>query len=714
MKKLLPLFLILLLCGFKSQASHLSGAFITYTHVSGNTYDIKLELLRDCTGVTFLGTENIAVSSASQGYSTIVTLDTTGAGGVTNAGVLCLTGQNTCTNPAAIAPGYEYWHYAGQVTLPSTANDWYFVYSNCCRPMNVNNLSSTSYTVYAFLDNSVAPNNGVQFQNAFNVLSGTGVNNITNLSSFETDGDSLHYSLTTPLDINISTNCLYNPGYSLANPFSTNGSITINAQTGVLNYTNSMIENDVIAVKVDEYRNGVLIGTCLKDIMLNFIPGGNITPTASGIGGGASFIYTYNVCPGGAGVNFNINSSDANTADSTRLEYIPNLTNAVFTTNTGVQNQTGTLTWTPTVADVSSTPYLFNVKVYDNACPMNGENTFTYLVYVNQCNTDSVWAGDANADFIVNNQDILALGLANGSTGSVRAGATTNWQAEYCLDWAQTFVSGINFKHADCNGNGTVDIVSDQAAVTTNYGQFHNKKDVEGKKLRGLPELYLDVTGVTFTPGTTVQLPIMLGNPGKPLSSFYGVASTLDATNAFAQTGMQINKIGNWIPAAELASFDKKITNARNEFAITKFNQTGTNGYGQIGTLTYTIAANAIPGSIVDFNFVNTKVINTLGDTIAIDVPDVFATIGAPLSVGNIAFTAVQVLPNPATNNLAIEVADGQTYTFTLTNAAGQILQLLQTNKNTNIDISAFARGLYFLNISDAKNNRFSSKLILQ
>ena len=53
--------------------------------------------------------------------------------------------------------------------------------------------------------------------------------------------------------------------------------------------------------------------------------------------------------------------------------------------------------------------------------------------------TDSVWAGDANADFTADMYDPLAISVAYGTSGTVRPGATTTWQAEYCPDWGNEF-----------------------------------------------------------------------------------------------------------------------------------------------------------------------------------------------------------------------------------------------------------------------------------
>ena len=67
-----------------------------------------------------------------------------------------------------------------------------------------------------------------------------------------------------------------------------------------------------------------------------------------------------------------------------------------------------------------------------------------------------VWPGDANYDLTVNNFDVLNIGLAFNETGPVRVGATNNYVAQPATDWSSFFQSGVNKKHADCNGDDFV------------------------------------------------------------------------------------------------------------------------------------------------------------------------------------------------------------------------------------------------------------------
>ena len=71
--------------------------------------------------------------------------------------------------------------------------------------------------------------------------------------------------------------------------------------------------------------------------------------------------------------------------------------------------------------------------------------------------SSDVWPGDANYDLVCDNLDILNIGVAFAESGPTRAGASNSWTAQPANDFGNWFSSAVNMKHADCDGNGTVD-----------------------------------------------------------------------------------------------------------------------------------------------------------------------------------------------------------------------------------------------------------------
>ena len=96
------------------------------------------------------------------------------------------------------------------------------------------------------------------------------------LGATQINGDSLTYSIIEPRGGDIQcpindTTSSYGPLYSVNYPFSSSTPIILNHQTGILNFTPSNVANYIIAVLVSEYRNGDLIGTVRRDILIYFI-----------------------------------------------------------------------------------------------------------------------------------------------------------------------------------------------------------------------------------------------------------------------------------------------------------------------------------------------------------------------------------------------------------------------------------------------------------
>lgn len=85
------------------------------------------------------------------------------------------------------------------------------------------------------------------------------------------------------------------------------------------------------------------------------------------------------------------------------------------------------------------------------------------------CTTsDCVYPGDANKDGRANLYDLLMLGVGNKKTGPERPNSSTEWSPQAAPNWTNSTPKGINYKHFDCDGDGSVSDI-DLAAINTNY-----------------------------------------------------------------------------------------------------------------------------------------------------------------------------------------------------------------------------------------------------
>ena len=363
----------------KASATHLVGSDISYTCLGGNTYRIDLTFYRDCRGSAAPLGVGIEFRSAScNQYFTDTLLLVTGTGNEIT--YPCPTLVTSCDDPASTIPGIQEYQYSGIITFPMQCADWVISWSYCCRNCDITTmlvaspcLEGTNPGMYiaATLDNlNLSCNSSPRFTNIPVAFLCVGQNFTYNHGVIDPDGDSLVYSLVNPL-INATDSIPFLPGYSATNPITSSPAFAINSATGDLTLTPTQIEVGVVSVLVEEYRNGVLIGSVVRDMEIYVRACSNNLPTASGINGGAS--RDTSVCPG-TNLCFNILSNDIDPNQIVTMSWNQGITGATFTVS-GFPFPTGQFCWTPTPADVRPTPYTFTVTVTDDACPNVGFHT---------------------------------------------------------------------------------------------------------------------------------------------------------------------------------------------------------------------------------------------------------------------------------------------------------------------------------------------------
>lgn len=98
----------------------------------------------------------------------------------------------------------------------------------------------------------------------------------------------------------------------------------------------------------------------------------------------------------------------------------------------------------------------------------------------NLCNQEHcVYPGDVNDDEIVDRLDFMLQGIAYANTQEAfevpRTFISQKWDEFPANARTKTSLSGVNFVHADCNGDGVIDLREDWDAMRTNFG-FTSRK----------------------------------------------------------------------------------------------------------------------------------------------------------------------------------------------------------------------------------------------
>lgn len=149
--------------------------------------------------------------------------------------------------------------------------------------------------------------------------------------------------------------------------------------TGNVQFRPVLSENAIFAIKVKEYRAGVLIGSVSRDFNVDVIVcGTNHTPKINV----ANNKFYKEVCVGDT-LKFDFPTSDQDSTDS--LVIIPDsqLQKGSWTINTSqAKRPVATFTWVTTAQDYRPQPYAFICTVKDKACPIPGIIRKTLIVKI--------------------------------------------------------------------------------------------------------------------------------------------------------------------------------------------------------------------------------------------------------------------------------------------------------------------------------------------
>lgn len=278
------------------------GGEIYYDDLGGNNYKITMKVYRDCfNGIPPL--DNPA----------FVTIYDANKNVITTLNLPLLSSKNvppSINNPCIQTPNnvcVQEGIYETTLNLPPKTGGYYIVYQRCCRNNTILNLVTpgsvgTTYWEHIPGPEVVATNNCPRFNKFPPIFICNGIPIAFDHSATDPDGDQLVYSLCTPfngLDAccpiigtapsagqycqfppsscpNVNTPPPYssvpflNP-YTASYPMASSPAININSTTGFLNGVPTINGQWVVGVCVQEFRNGVLIGTHYRDFQFNVV-----------------------------------------------------------------------------------------------------------------------------------------------------------------------------------------------------------------------------------------------------------------------------------------------------------------------------------------------------------------------------------------------------------------------------------------------------------
>jgi hypothetical protein len=202
--RFLVLFLGSLCLGFArpAQASHAVGGSLTYTSLGGNSYRVRVDFFRDCSGIVAPTTLTLNCQTTCGGPSTPLTLNQVGQPFIGMP-------YNSAIQPTALCPviiglpttsplNFATHRYEGTVTL--APNQWILSVEESARPVVTSLSTAGSLRLEATLDNRGRVNNSVTFSSQPTIFLPVNQNTLLHIGAFDADGDSLSYSLERPLN----------------------------------------------------------------------------------------------------------------------------------------------------------------------------------------------------------------------------------------------------------------------------------------------------------------------------------------------------------------------------------------------------------------------------------------------------------------------------------------------------------------------------------
>ncbi len=269
------------------KAAHLIGGELSYECLGNNNYRIELQIYRDCFCVDCADFDDPAFVTVFNQANQVVEVLELGLNLLTeveevepNIDGLCLESvPDVCVERST---GYDV-----VVNLPPTAGGYKLVYQRCCRNQTITNIidpgaTGSTYELQIPDPGLAACNNSPTFNNFPPIIICANYPLIFDHSATDIDGDSLVYRLCTPYtgasQVDPQPQVASSPPYSEINwqfVFDENDQIggsppmAIDPVTGLLTGFPDQVGQFVVGVCVDEYRNGNLLSTSIRDFQFN-------------------------------------------------------------------------------------------------------------------------------------------------------------------------------------------------------------------------------------------------------------------------------------------------------------------------------------------------------------------------------------------------------------------------------------------------------------
>ena len=383
LRQLVIIFLLTIVSG-NLFATHIIGGEITYRCLGGKRYEILLTVYSDCgssavleryypiqyyaTDLGILPSSPLSINVEKQS--------------TTEVKLGCSSSVSTCRGGSD--PGVNKVVYKGTVDLSAYEGsaDWRFFWKRAARSSEIDNLQDPEFQDF-FIESSInnkaaSCNNSVVFDGPAVVMVSANQEVTFNNVAVDADGDQLQYAVVVPkvnYDLDVVYNSIYE--YNELEFMIFNDTPTLSANSGDLTFSVNGVQVGVTDFKVEEYRDGELIGWVKRGIQVSSEDKDNTIPQISDFLG--LDVDSVGICAGQtANLSFNVSDDDA--GDQLTVLKLSGPSGVFSVVNNNSTSPTGRILWSTKKTDVGV--HAFVIEAKDNVCPQPGANTKTFIINV--------------------------------------------------------------------------------------------------------------------------------------------------------------------------------------------------------------------------------------------------------------------------------------------------------------------------------------------
>ncbi len=336
--------------------------------------------------------------------------------------------------------------------------------------------------------------------------------------------------------------------------------------------------------------------------------------------------------------------------------------------------------------------------------------------------SENVLPGDANGDKKANAYDLLNVGVGYFSDGAPRPNVSTNWSPQLAANWPKKMVNGLNFKHLDCDGNGSINEL-DPSLIHQYYSPLDTSEVVFNP---AAPKIWLDFSGnpdtIFVDPNNPKPLEIsadvMVATVGQPVHDLYGLAFAVKYPY-FVNQDPEVNYYDNsnfgfsndilWLPK-------NNPTRKQLDLGFVRKNGQGKNGYFKMAKITFKTDYIIIIDVVYREAGAPKPFVTDIKGLLAIDPKGLPKDLSLPAgrdtiwvklktttATSNLALqNLVSVFPNPANGSVTLQAgSDLKMENVEVLNSLGQRVQNLEVKNQQKIqfETAGFGQGIFTLKI---------------